>query len=182
MDRYGRRIPLIAGSVAVIAGGIGQAFTNGPNGFLGTRLIIGFGIALTGTSAPTLLMELSHPRFRGPASLLYNCSWYIGATVIGWVTFGTLKMSGSWSWRLPALIQIFPEVILLIVAVGFMPESPRFLISKGRNDQALATLAKYHVRFSVRQQMTLLIVFFFRPMAMIRTLWSRWNIKRSWKL
>jgi len=164
MDRYGRRVPLILGSFAVVAGGIGQTFTNGPDGFLGTRMIIGFGIALTGTSAPTLLMELSHPRFRGPASLLYNCSWYIGATIIGWITFGSLRMTGSWSWRLPALLQVFPEVILFIVYVDkygiahrysvvfFMPESPRFLVSVGKNDQALAILAKYHVGSAARQR------------------------------
>ncbi|WVQ84192.1 hypothetical protein IAT38_006343 [Cryptococcus sp. DSM 104549] len=145
MDRFGRRSSLFLGCLSVVVGGIAQAFTFGPNAYLGTRFIIGFGIALTGTSAPTLLMELSHPRMRGQASLLYNCSWYIGAVIIGWVTYGTLiGMSGSWSWRLPCLIQIFPEVLLGIVTVTIMPESPRWLISKGRNEEALNILAKYH--------------------------------------
>ena len=86
MDALGRRFPLMLGCVAVIAGGVGQTFVNGPWPYFGTRFIIGFGIALTGTSAPTLLMELAHPRLRGQASLLYNCSWYIGAIIIGWTT------------------------------------------------------------------------------------------------
>jgi MFS family permease len=115
MDRLGRRFPLILGSISVVAGGIAQAFTRGPSAYLGMRFIIGFGIALTGTSAPTLLMELAHPRLRGQASLLYNCSWYIGATLIGWTTYGTLHMTGDWAWRLPCLIQIAPEVLLGIV-------------------------------------------------------------------
>ncbi|RSH90688.1 hypothetical protein EHS25_001293 [Saitozyma podzolica] len=144
MDRLGRRFPLILGSISVVAGGIAQAFTRGPSAYLGTRFIIGFGIALTGTSAPTLLMELAHPRLRGQASLLYNCSWYIGATLIGWTTYGTLHMTGDWAWRLPCLIQIAPEVLLGIVCLLWMPESPRFLISKGKNEQALQILAKYH--------------------------------------
>ncbi|WVQ84191.1 hypothetical protein IAT38_006342 [Cryptococcus sp. DSM 104549] len=145
MDRFGRRSSLLLGCISVIVGGIAQAFTFGPNAFLGSRFIIGFGIALTGTSAPTLLMELAHPRMRGQASLLYNCSWFIGASIIGWLTYGTLVgMTGNWSWRLPCLIQIFPEVILGIAVVTIIPESPRWLISKGRTEEALNTLAKYH--------------------------------------
>lgn len=145
MDRYGRKVPLLLGCLSVIIGGIIQGFTHGPAAYLGTRLAIGFGIALTGTSAPTLLMEIAHPRLRGRASLLYNCSWYIGATMIGWATYGTLKgMTGSWSWRVPSLVQIIPEIFLGLVVVLLMPESPRFLVSRGREEEALAVLAKYH--------------------------------------
>ncbi|UOH83888.1 hypothetical protein LQV05_006626 [Cryptococcus neoformans] len=129
MDRFGRRSSLLLGCISVIVGGIAQSFTYGANAFLGTRFVIGFGIALTGTSAPTLLMELAHPRMRGQASLLYNCSWYIGAVIIGWITYGTL---------------ITPEILLAVITVTLMPESPRWLISKGRNEEALNTLAKYH--------------------------------------
>lgn len=117
MDRFGRRFPLALGCLSIVASGIAQGLTSGPAAFLATRFFIGFGIALTGTSAPTLLMELAHPRMRGQASLLYNCSWYIGAVIIGWTTYGTLHMSGSWSWRLPCIVQITPEVLLLIVSV-----------------------------------------------------------------
>ncbi|WWC66896.1 uncharacterized protein I206_100803 [Kwoniella pini CBS 10737] len=144
MDKFGRKSSLLLGCLSVIIGGISQSFTFGPNSFLGTRFIIGFGIALTGTSAPTLLMELSHPRLRGQASLLYNCSWYIGAVIIGWCTYGTLNWTSNWSWRMPCLFQIFPEVLLGIVTLFFMPESPRWLVSKGRNEEALRILAKYH--------------------------------------
>ncbi|OXH23538.1 hexose transporter [Cryptococcus neoformans] len=145
MDRFGRRSSLLLGCISVIVGGIAQSFTYGANAFLGTRFVIGFGIALTGTSAPTLLMELAHPRMRGQASLLYNCSWYIGAAIIGWITYGTLVgMTGNWSWRLPCLLQITPEILLAVITVTLMPESPRWLVSKGRNEEALNTLAKYH--------------------------------------
>lgn len=116
MDRFGRRSSLLLGCISVIVGGIAQSFTYGANAFLGTRFVIGFGIALTGTSAPTLLMELAHPRMRGQTSLLYNCSWYIGAAIIGWITYGTLVgMTGNWSWRLPCLLQITPEILLAVM-------------------------------------------------------------------
>jgi hypothetical protein len=54
-----------------------------------------------------------------------------------------LKLGNSWAWRAPSLIQGLPSV-LQIFLVWFIPESPRFLVSKGRDAQALKTLAYYH--------------------------------------
>lgn len=60
-----------------------------------------------------------------------------------WATYGTFKIDNSWSWRIPSLLQGLPS-ILQVVLVWFAPESPRWLISKGREAQALRTLAYYH--------------------------------------
>lgn len=46
-------------------------------------------------------------------------------------TFGTFHIHTSWSWRIPSAIQGFPSVIQLIF-IWFVPESPRWLVSKGR--------------------------------------------------
>jgi MFS family permease len=61
----------------------------------------------------------------------------------GWVNFGCSYMSGSWQWRLPYILQV-PMAVYLLIAVQFMPETPRFLVSKGRDDEAREFLAKYH--------------------------------------
>ncbi|KAJ3507015.1 hypothetical protein NLJ89_g6538 [Agrocybe chaxingu] len=56
--------------------------------------------------------------------------------------------SGSeWSWRVPTLVQAFCPVIQ-IAAVWFMPESPRWLVSKGMESRAASVLAKYHAHGS----------------------------------
>jgi hypothetical protein len=49
----------------------------------------------------------------------------------------------SWAWRLPSLLQGLPSICQVLL-VFFGPESPRWLISKGRDRQALKTLAYYH--------------------------------------
>jgi len=59
------------------------------------------------------------------------------------MTFGTFKISNTWAWRIPSVLQATPSVIQ-IVLVWFMPESPRWLVSKGREAEALKTLAYYH--------------------------------------
>lgn len=60
-----------------------------------------------------------------------------------WTTFGTQHIPNDWSWRVPSLLQGIPAV-LQVFLVFLMPESPRWLVSKGRDEQALRTLAYYH--------------------------------------
>ena len=51
----------------------------------------------------------------------------------------------SWSWRLPTLLQAMGSVIIgTYIACGLMAESPRWLVSVGKEEEALRTLAKMH--------------------------------------
>ena len=59
------------------------------------------------------------------------------------MTYGTFRMDSTWAWRLPSLLQGLPSV-LQFVLVLFAPESARWLMHKGREDEALNTLAYYH--------------------------------------
>jgi hypothetical protein len=53
-------------------------------------------------------------------------------------------MQGStWAWRIPSVLQALPSVIQ-VALVFFAPESPRWLVSKGRDAEALKILAYYH--------------------------------------
>jgi hypothetical protein len=49
-------------------------------------------------------------------------------------------MASTWAWRIPSLLQAAPSVLCMII-LFFIPESPRWLISKGRNEEALEVLA-----------------------------------------
>jgi hypothetical protein len=74
---------------------------------------------------------------------VYNCLWNVGAITCTWLTFGTKRFDNDWCWRVPALSQAFPSIIQLVF-IFFIPESPRWLIAKGRNEEALNILGKYH--------------------------------------
>jgi hypothetical protein len=52
-------------------------------------------------------------------------------------------MDSDWSWRLPSLFQIVPSS-LQIAFIWFIPESPRWLVSKDRDEEAFEILVKYH--------------------------------------
>ena len=59
------------------------------------------------------------------------------------MTFGTFHIPNSWSWRIPSACQAIPSV-LQVFLIPFAPESPRWLIAKGRDAEALRILAYYH--------------------------------------
>lgn len=65
------------------------------------------------------------------------------ASRAAWTTFGSFKINNSWAWRLPSLLQGLPSIAQILL-IWFAPESPRWLVSKGRDAQALKTLAYYH--------------------------------------
>lgn len=111
--------------------------------FIAARGILGFGIAITGNAAPTLVVELAHPKFRGTITGLYNTTWYVGAIIAAWVTYGTININNTWAWRIPSMLQALPS-LLQVAAVGFMPESPRWLVSRGRDEEARAILTRLH--------------------------------------
>jgi hypothetical protein len=111
--------------------------------FIGARFLIGFGLTFASTGAAMLVPELSYPPYRAPLSSLYNALWGSGAIIAAWSTFGTFKINSSWSWRIPSALQGVPSVLQLCL-LWFGPDSPRWLVSKGRDADALRLLAYYH--------------------------------------
>lgn len=142
-DRFGRRAAIIAGCVIMVVGAAVQGAAQNNGMFEGGRFMMGFGNTLAQLSSPLLLTELCHPQHRGRVTAIYNCLWNLGAIVNTWLTFGTKRIPNNWSWRVPTIVQGAPSVIQLLF-IFMIPESPRWLISKDRADEALQTLAKYH--------------------------------------
>ncbi|KAK0203424.1 hexose transporter [Desarmillaria ectypa] len=58
-------------------------------------------------------------------------------------TFGTFKIKNTWAWRIPSALQALP-CVFQVALIWFVPESPRWLVSKGREEEALKVLAYYH--------------------------------------
>ncbi|WOO79084.1 Lactose permease [Vanrija pseudolonga] len=142
-DYLGRRGAIfLACTIMILASGL-QAGAQNVAMFIASRFLIGFGVSFGNISAPVLVSELAFPTHRGPLTSLYNSMWYLGAIVAAWTTFGTFRIPNTWSWRIPSLLQGLPSVIQFGM-IYFIPESPRWLIAHGKDEQAIAFLRKYH--------------------------------------
>ncbi|TFK40369.1 general substrate transporter [Crucibulum laeve] len=144
-DIFGRRAALFLGSLVMLAGVALQASSWSVGMFIAARVTIGFGLTFCTNAAPLLLIELSYPTQRGKITSMYNSSWYLGSIVSAWVCYGAYQHAeGSmWSWRIPTLVQALVP-LLQVLLIWFIPESPRFLVSKGLEGKAASILAKYH--------------------------------------
>lgn len=109
--------------------------------FIGGRFLVGMCSNLSQGSAPLLIMELAHPAHRGKLTVMYNTLWYLGAIVAAWTVFGSQTYETNASWLIPVGIQALMPVIMLC-GIWFFPESPRWLLSKGRAEEASKILAK----------------------------------------
>ncbi|MEN0135541.1 MAG: MFS transporter, partial [Rhodococcus sp. (in: high G+C Gram-positive bacteria)] len=140
-DKLGRK-PLFAIDLAIfIAGSVLQFFVDSAWQLFAVRLLMGIAIGADYSVGWPLLAEFSPRRLRGKLLSLCEVAWYIGfvlAFVIGYV------MSTVWSldWRIILGTSTVPAVILFLARLG-MPESPRWLMNKGRTEEATAIAHAY---------------------------------------
>ncbi|RTE71131.1 hypothetical protein BHE90_014457 [Fusarium euwallaceae] len=152
VDKFGRRKSIFFGAAWTIAGAILQASSKQIPQFVISRFLIGFGLAFTVVGAPLLLAELALPKHRGAIISYYPTCWYLGAIIAAWVTYGTHKIDNAWSWRIPSLLQGVPASLQLLL-IWFVPESPRWLISKGRGKEARDILVRHHANGNERSSL-----------------------------
>ncbi|KAF2729713.1 hexose transporter-like protein [Polyplosphaeria fusca] len=142
-DTFGRRIAIFFGSWVMVVGAFIQAFSNGPAMYIVARILLGFGIPFCIIAGSSLMGELSYPKERPIMTSLFNALYFVGALIAAGISFGTQAIDNDWSWRIPSLLQAVPS-LLQISFIFFIPESPRFLISKDKIDEAFQILVKYH--------------------------------------
>ncbi|KAI0439711.1 hexose transporter [Xylaria telfairii] len=142
-DKYGRKPSLIAGLVIVIMGTIIQATSVKLPQFIISRAVVGFGGMFSVHPSPLLIAELAYPTHRGKYTSAFWTMYYLGAILASWTTFGCQNYHNNWSWRAPSILQAgFP--ILQLLFIFWVPESPRWLVSKDRTREATDIISRYH--------------------------------------
>ncbi|KAL4882153.1 general substrate transporter [Aspergillus karnatakaensis] len=139
----GRRWTIAVGSFIMWLGAGLQGGAINSSMFLAGRFFLGFGATFTCTEAAALIGELSYAKERAILTSIFNAMYSVGTILAAGVTMATFAMASTWGWRIPSLLQIVFSA-LQVILMPFCPESPRWLISKDRGEEAYASLRKYH--------------------------------------
>ena len=96
-----------------------------------------------------LQSEIAQSSIRGRLTTLQQLFLGIGSLVASWVGYACNRnYENGLQWRLPLGLQLMPAVPLCLCILLF-PESPRWLASKGRNEEALQALARLHAHGNI---------------------------------
>jgi sugar porter (SP) family MFS transporter len=138
---FGRRKVIFIAAVFSLLAPIGMAVTQNWQQLIVTRILLGIGMGLKEVTVPVFTAEIAPTMIRGGLVM----SWQV------WTAFGILlgtsanlavKDTGAISWRLQ-LGSAFIPAVPLVLGIFFVPESPRWLMSKGRLVEAFKALTKY---------------------------------------
>ncbi|KAE8249445.1 hypothetical protein A4X13_0g5207 [Tilletia indica] len=141
-DFFGRRGVYFGACSQVVLGAIIQLVTTSSIGVLtGGRFVLGVGIGLISNSTPLYLSEIAPTPIRGVIVSCWQLFLAIGQVIGACVAQGTKGLESTASYRIPIAINIG---IVAIIATGIwlVPESPRWLINKDRDEDAKRALRR----------------------------------------
>ncbi len=140
-DKLGRKRIILAAALIFLVGAITCGNANGVEGLMAARIFLGVGIGIASFATPLYLAEISPASIRGTLVSMFQLLITIGI-------FGAFLSDGAIAddanpscWRNMFYVGIIPAVVLL-VGMFFLPESPRWLLSKGREAEALKIMDK----------------------------------------
>ncbi len=138
-DIFGRKKVIL---VAAVIFGLGAILTGAATnaGFLAvSRIILGIAIGVSSFTVPLYIAEISPTKTRGAFVSSFQLMITIGIVVSYFSDLGFADESNPFSWRWMFYVGIFPALILFVGMI-FLPETPRFLIGKGKEEKGRRVL------------------------------------------
>lgn len=137
----GRKKTIFIGSVIMVVGAVLQTASFGLAQLIVGRWITGFGNGMNTSTVPTWQSETSKPHRRGQLVMVEGSLIVFGVMLSYWIDLGfSFLEPSSIAWRFPIAFQIILAIFILVFIPG-LPESPRWLILKGREDEALEVIS-----------------------------------------
>lgn len=139
-DHYGRKKVLMAAALLFFISAVGSASSHSLSFFLFSRILGGIAVGVASILSPMYIAELAPAKYRGTLVSLNQLAIVIGILVAFFSNY-LLVNTGENNWRWMLLVMAAPAV-LLFFSLFLVPESPRWLVARGRNNGALKVLVK----------------------------------------
>ncbi|WP_208589536.1 sugar porter family MFS transporter [Gracilibacillus suaedae] len=145
-DRWGRKKLLMVSAIFFIISALGSAFAIDVTTLVLARILGGLGIGFASALSVTYISECAPPAIRGRLGSLYQLFTIFGICATFYINYfvansGTHEWGLELGWRWMLGYGTIPGIIFLFL-LFFIPESPRFLIQKGKDDEAFHILKR----------------------------------------
>lgn len=159
-DKFGRRPLLMAAAIFFIVSAWGSGIAGTSVEFVIYRILGGLAVGAASVMAPAYISEIAPARFRGTLATVQQFAIIFGlfsAFVSNYLLADKAGAStaqfwmGFEAWRWMFWIELFPACLFL-VALFFIPESPRYLVMKGRKEKATRVLTSLYGEQSATQK------------------------------
>ena len=147
-DLLGRKKTLMIAAAFFIVSAYGSGIAGSSTEFVIYRIIGGFAVGAASVLAPAYISEVTPASMRGRLSSIQQVMIIVGLTAAFLSNYLLAEFAGAstaefWlgfeAWRWMFWIELVPATIFL-VALFFIPESPRYLVTRGRQDDARSVL------------------------------------------
>jgi SP family arabinose:H+ symporter-like MFS transporter len=139
-DYYGRKRVLMLAAILFIVSAVGSASAESLALFLVARILGGIAVGVASILSPMYIAELAPAKYRGTLVSLNQLAIVIGILIAFFSNY-LLVGTGENNWRWMLLVMAAPA-ILLFFSLFVVPESPRWLVARNKNDEALEVLKK----------------------------------------
>jgi len=139
-DRYGRRSVLLICAFLFAVSGIGAGLSHSLTVFVLFRLAGGLGVGAAAMVSPMYIAEIAPSSWRGRLVSLYQLAIVLGILGAYFSNYFLVRLGdGAWRWMFAS--QAGPSVLFGILLL-FVPDTPRWLVSKGRQEEAALVLKR----------------------------------------
>ena len=138
-DIFGRKKIIMATAIIFILGSILCGFAPNVYVLIISRIFVGLAVGIVNFVIPLYLSEIAPKAVRGTLVSLYQ--WAITAGILFSYAINSAFANSVFSWRWMLLAGVLPGLVLLI-GMSFMSDTPRWLISKNKDEEAKKVLKK----------------------------------------
>ena len=139
-DKVGRKKALMAAAFIFLVSSLAMGFSTGRDVFIFARFVAGVGVGMASVLSPMYIAEISPASMRGQMVSINQLTVTIGIFITSLVNYA-LRDAGDDAWRWMVGLGAVPSFLFLI-GVIWLPESPRWLVTKKREKDAAIILHK----------------------------------------